>query len=141
MATDPLTNQAHAFQIAKTAASAYTCAEMQRVIDEPPTRGPVCPKCGAHIPQFVELNDSDRFRILKLICENRNAMATQELVAATRCPISWAKIWVIHSGRPDAIGTTAPCPYCGKQLKTALAKQCQHCNMDWHDEEHPRLLK
>ncbi len=54
-------------------------------------------------------------------------MATQELRFRTGCPISWAKLWVEHSGRPDSVGTTAPCPYCGRPLITALAKQCHHC--------------
>ena len=26
-----------------------------------------------------------------------------------------------------------PCPYCGELLRTAFAKQCRHCGMDWHD--------
>ena len=28
-----------------------------------------------------------------------------------------------------------PCPYCGQALRTAFAKQCRHCGMDWHDSE------
>jgi hypothetical protein len=30
-----------------------------------------------------------------------------------------------------------PCPYCGKPLRTPLARQCQHCLMDWHDPDQP----
>lgn len=67
-------------------------------------------------------------------------MAISELRALTGCPLSWAKIWVSHAGRADAIGTTAACPYCGKPLKTALAKQCPRCNMDWHDPKRPKRL-
>jgi hypothetical protein len=31
--------------------------------------------------------------------------------------------------------TGAPCPYCGEPLRTAFAKQCRHCGVDWHDPE------
>src|SRR5580765_2456309 len=120
---------------------AYTGDEMMHLAaDALPTRGPVCPKCGACIPQFADLTEEDEARLRKLIREDRKMMATQELRSLTRCPVGWAKIWVLHSGRADAAGTTAPCPYCGKPLKTALAKQCPHCNMDWHDPAHPKRL-
>jgi hypothetical protein len=119
----------------------YSREEFARIIDEPPTRGPVCPKCGAHIPQFADLKKADEARVHHLILADQKVMAMHELRAATGCPISWAKLWVQHSGRADVVGTTAPCPYCGQPLKTARAKQCPHCFMDWHDPEHPRSLK
>jgi len=28
-----------------------------------------------------------------------------------------------------------PCPYCGQPLKSALAKQCFQCGLDWHDDD------
>jgi hypothetical protein len=100
----------------------------------------MCPKCGIHIPQFAELSDSDTHRIRQLITNQRPAMATQELRSATGCPLVWAKIWVQHGGRLDAVGTTAPCPFCGKPLVTALAKQCRYCLMDWHNPQKPKKL-
>jgi hypothetical protein len=36
--------------------------------------------------------------------------------------------------RPEPRNIT-PCPYCGEPLRTAAAKQCRHCKMDWHDPE------
>jgi hypothetical protein len=119
----------------------YSRDELVRIADEAPVRGPVCPKCGMHIPQFADLNPNDEARVRYLIRASRKVMAIQELSAATGCSLSWAKLWVHHGGRPDVVGTTAPCPYCGKPLKSARAKQCPHCSMDWHDPVHPRSLK
>jgi len=118
----------------------YSREEMRNVGDSLPTRGPICPKCKKHIPQFRDLTPQDESRLRQLILENRKIVATQELRSFTGCPISWAKLWVLHSGRADSIGTTAPCPYCGKPLITARAKQCQHCLMDWHDPASPKRL-
>ncbi len=124
-----------------TKTGAYTLDEMAGLASAAlPTRGPVCPKCGARIPQFADLIEEDEALLRKLILEGRKIMAMHELRDRVHCPITWAKIWVSHGGRPDAIGTTAPCPYCGKPLKTALAKQCPHCNMDWHDPNKPKRL-
>ena len=124
-----------------THAGAYTKDELIRlVVDALPTRGKKCPKCGVIIPQFGDLTEKDESRLRCLIRNRREFMAMQELRSLTLCPISWAKIWVLHGGKADAIGTVSPCPYCGKPLATALAKQCPHCNMDWHDPDHPKRL-
>lgn len=109
-------------------------------VDAWPTRGEMCPKCRVVIPQFADLTEKDEARLRSLICEGRKMMAMAELRSLTLCPVLWAKIWVHHAGRADAVGTVAPCPYCGKPLRTALAKQCLHCNMDWHDPNHPKKL-
>ena len=118
----------------------YSRDELQQVVEGFPNRGPVCPKCQMHIPQFRDLTPQGEARVRQLICQNRKIAALQELRAFTSCPISWAKLWVLHSGRADAVGTTAPCPYCGKPLKTARARQCQHCLMDWHDPNNVKKL-
>ena len=119
----------------------YTRAELAAHPDTFPERGPLCPRCKTRIPQFAELSDSDAYRIRLLIAHSQPSLAQAELVAATGCSRRFAKIWVLHSGRPDAVGTTAPCPYCGGQLATALAKQCKHCFMDWHDSNRPYNLR
>ena len=94
-----------------TLPGAYTKDELIRlVVDALPTRGSKCPKCGVIIPQFADLLEEDEKRLRQLICHHRKMMAMHELRSLTLCPLSWAKIWVLHSGRPDVVGTTVPCP-------------------------------
>jgi hypothetical protein len=119
----------------------YTRQELETRPDTFPERGLLCPRCNTRIPEFAELSDSDASRIRRLISQNQKALAMDELEDATGCSTRFAKIWVIHSGRPDSVGTTAPCPYCGEQLVTALARQCQHCFMAWHDPDRPYDLR
>ena len=119
----------------------YTRKELEEHPDLLPERGSYCPCCNARIPQFADLSDADAFRIRRLISQGQPSLAQAELVAATGCSRNFAKIWVLHSGRPNAVGTIAPCPYCGGPLATALAKQCKHCFMDWHDPERPYNLR
>jgi hypothetical protein len=118
----------------------YTRSELQKVGTERPARGPVCPRCGVPIPQFAELSEADAVRIRDLIGNRQTMMAIKELRSATGCPLGWAKLWVQHGGSPSAVEMTVPCPYCGKPLITALARQCRYCLMDWHDPQNPRKL-
>jgi hypothetical protein len=100
-----------------------------------PDRGPLCPHCNRHIPQFADLSQDDEARIRQLIRNNRLLMAVQELQTATGCPVAWAKIWVEHAGRPKIVWDEAkPCPYCGKPLRTSLAKQCRFCLKRWDED-------
>ena len=119
----------------------YTRKELEEHPDGLPERGTLCPCCNTRIPQFADLSDADGFRIRSLITHGQPSLAQAELVAATGCSRNFAKVWVMHSGRPNVVGTTAPCPYCGEQLATALAKQCKHCFMDWHDPKRPYNLR
>lgn len=38
------------------------------------------------------------------------------------------------------VHVSAPCPYCEEPLRTAKAKQCPHCLMDWHDSSNPKRI-
>ena len=118
----------------------YTREELVSRPETFPERGLYCQKCRTNVPQFADLSDEDASLLLYLIEQDLKEVAMDELQAATGCSKRFAKIWVLHAGKPDS-GITAPCPYCAGQLKTALAKQCQHCYMDWHDPDKPRNLR
>jgi hypothetical protein len=39
---------------------------------------------------------------------------------------------VRNPDRPSITRDTVPCPHCGKPLRTAKARQCFECGVDWH---------
>ena len=57
-----------------------------------PTRGPVCPKCGAHIPQFVDLNEKDEARLCELIRNDRKAIEAELEMGCFGAGISQASL-------------------------------------------------
>jgi hypothetical protein len=115
---------------------AYTRKEVLRLGNVLPDRGPLCPRCDVHIPQFAELTGEEEERLKVLIRGKRSVEAMMDLRRLTGCSIGWAKIWVLHPNGPNAEGAEiAPCPYCGAPLRTKRAKQCRHCKRDWHDSE------
>ncbi|WP_313920213.1 hypothetical protein [Tahibacter sp.] len=110
----------------------YTPEEIAVFGEGFPRRGLYCPRCNTYIPEFSALSDVDRHRIRRLCLEHRRELAMAELRAATGCSGRWAKIWVIHAGRPGTLFPGPPCPHCGKPLRTARARQCPHCLAQWH---------
>jgi hypothetical protein len=42
-----------------------------------------------------------------------------------------ASVWPLPRPRVEQ----APCPHCGALLRTARARQCFECGMDWHDQD------
>ena len=119
----------------------YSRDEVLAAGDSLPARGPLCHHCNIKIPQFRDLSEADERRIRQLIRDDRRIMATQELKFATGCSLRWAKIWVLHKGRPEPLANVvAPCPYCGKPLRTSLAQQCRFCRQDWHNPKQVTTL-
>lgn len=103
-----------------------------------PERGLRCHRCRTFIPRFADLSPTGEARLHELIRQGRQIMATKELIAETGCSLRWAKIWVVHDGRPGALVPGTPCPLCGKPLRTSRARQCPHCGADWHRGPVPR---
>jgi hypothetical protein len=105
-----------------------------------PTRGERCMHCGAIIPDFVELTPEQARTIRDLISQGP-IKAIKALREQTGCSLSWAKLWVEHRGNAqDEFFNTGPCPYCGRPLRSAEAKQCRHCHRDWHDPKNVKTL-
>lgn len=96
-------------------------------------RGPLCPKCGCHIPSFAVLTAADEASLRRL----DTMSAIREVRAKTGCSVAFAKIWALHPDGPCPRKEGPPCPYCGQPLFTSLSKQCLRCGWDWHDAARP----
>ena len=115
-------------------ADSYSRAEVLALGKAFPTRGELCHHCGLRIPAFDELGSASQRRIRALIREKRPIMAVQELRALTGCSLPWAKLWVLHAGRPQATRPGPPCPYCGELLENSRAQRCRQCGHDWQGD-------
>lgn len=62
--------------------------------------------------------------------EMRHIVTGEPLVLFNRVPLPG------RDGRADV-----PCPYCGAELTTPLARQCLVCGTDWRDPADPRRLE
>jgi len=114
--------------------NSYSRSEVLAARDGLPERGPFCEECNARIPVFEDLSQADEQQVRQSIREKQLVTAIVKLRAATNCSLMWARLWVHHTAK-EYPKETAPCPYCGKPLRTSLAKQCRFCRRDWHDEE------
>jgi len=74
----------------------YTRAELQAAVDDLPDRGQECDQCGALVPQFLDLTEVDRARILRLIVNGQGLLAQAELRACTDAPPTFARTWLLH---------------------------------------------
>jgi hypothetical protein len=56
-----------------------------------------------------------------------------------RCPRCHLTAWMEINQSPSQ-RVLGICPYCNQPLRTLYAQQCRHCQMDWHDPDHPTKL-
>ncbi len=112
----------------------YSREDFEVFINGFPERGLFCEKCKAFIPVFEELTDTNIADLLRII-ETNPVVAIGEIVRLTGCSQRFAKIWVIHRGKPHSKNQTEkfPCPYCQKPLRTKESRQCRNCLQDWHN--------
>ncbi len=97
--------------------------------------GPVCGCCGQRIPQFRSLSAADAKRILAL----RAPAAEQALRKLVGCTRGEAMRWVRHGGKALPWPSGRICQFCAGFLRSATAKQCFTCGIDWHDPTQLRL--
>lgn len=72
-----------------------------------------------------------------LVCkcgQHREQIFVDMYFRGPELPIA-AEGWTLLEGvsPAESMNQTAPCPYCGEELRTPRAKQCRFCMMDWHD--------
>ena len=111
---------------------AYTREELESLpLGAKPNRGQYCPKCKCLIPEFADIPPDMAAKLRQM----HAALAFLAIRELTGCPLDWAKTWRgLPNGPHREFGQSdaPPCPYCGKQLRTKLAKQCFECGADWH---------
>lgn len=106
--------------------------------------GRLCQHCNLRLPRFLDLMPEIASRARGLYKAKRINDAIREIVTATGCRPSWAKLWVEHPEGPilpPVQWPGPPCVYCGEPLRTKLAKQCFECGMDWHDSDNVYRLE
>lgn len=71
-----------------------------------------------------------------MIEQGQTISAIKRLREATGWGLADAKMWVdraLEHGSYRKYRAGNPCPYCGRPLRTVLAKQCFECGTDWHN--------
>jgi hypothetical protein len=83
-------------------------------------------------PNLSPLSEAVEAEIAELIRTGPTAVAIKELYERTGWNAGDCVRWV-HERKMRLGPQPPPCPHCGVPLRTALAKQCVSCGMDWHD--------
>jgi hypothetical protein len=68
-----------------------------------------------------------------LIGEGHTIAAIKRLREATGVNLGMATQIVAQRIDFKAQKERQPCPYCGKLLRSMIAKRCLECGLDWHD--------
>ena len=93
-----------------------------------------CSRCGHQLPEFPDLTHAQRLELRRMIDTSGSIVAIKRLREISGCDLREAKLWVHHRGiAGQGHEPLVPCPHCGKPLRSAQAKQCRFCKLDWHD--------
>jgi len=118
----------------------YFNRELIGITEEWPRMGRLCPHCNLRIPKFLDLPSEVASKALA----SSKVSAIKIIAETTGCPLYWAQLWVEHPEgpiHPPFKWPGPPCANCGKPLRSALARQCFECGMDWHDPDDIRRLE
>jgi hypothetical protein len=88
-----------------------------------------CDKCHGRIPQFAMTED---LRAELDVLVKKSPIQAMARIRQAGCSYEAAQAWTVHQYHYCREGCTTPCPFCGKTLRTAEAKQCRFCGADWH---------
>jgi len=97
---------------------------MSRLLPSGMTEVRYCPKC-RHAEQEWRTRQEVEKRLIETEQTDAEATVTEEDQGGMNL---------------GSVRTPATCSHCGQVLRTASAKQCRHCLMDWHDPANPRKL-
>ena len=112
-------------------------ADKPKYVLTPEETWPQCPKCKCNVPSFAYLDSELRTEVELARGGTSNKARLHGHFRNAGIPLKETKVFILHlHGIPEPpFGQPIPnCPYCGKPLRTARAKQCRWCKKDWHEQ-------
>jgi hypothetical protein len=88
------------------------------------------------VPKWRDLSIAEREEVRRLLSEGMNVGAIKFYRQATGLGLAESKraveLLLAYNARDPVRPQRKPCPFCGRQLRTAVAQQCVECGADWH---------
>jgi len=122
----------------------YFNRELAGIREDWPRMGRECSHCNRRIPRFIDIDPEATAGLRKRVKSGETDEVARVVRELTGCPAAWAELWVQHPDGPIApppVWKGPPCSNCGRPLRSAFARQCFECGMDWHDPDNIRRLE